>query len=154
MKKITYIEFAKHIIEVMEGIESGEFSLTKLENEEQANILTSEMVKVIKEKAEDLKAANERKANSSREKRPTGPSEKTLEKLETMLQYLEKGKENAKCYLDITDEKGEQVYKAPEIANTLKYSEVKIGKTQVIREVKDLNGLKQQRRYTAYYIAE
>ena len=141
--RYTYSQFAEDILELLESIDISEFGLDYEKMSEKARALI--------EQQERKRAynANKRAENAGK---PKELSDKMKDLIALIKPVIPKGVDNAVTGADINRITGSELY-AMQISNACTHIP-NCQKTKVIREVENNKGLKQQKEYTAYYIAE
>lgn len=146
--RYTYAQFATDVVELVSRLEemtagdelSADFDFDKMF-----------------EKAQTLLEQQNKKAeyNANKRAQAAGQPKELSEKMKALIALVKpaipKGEENAVTGADINKITGENLY-AMQISNACAHIE-NCMKTKVIRETTNNKGLKQQKEYTAYYIA-
>ena len=144
--RYTYSQFANDVITMANIFLDGEQPELSLDFEkiiDKANKLLEQQAR----KAEYN--ANKRAENAGK---PKELSDKMKDLIALIKPAIPKGKENAVTGADINRITGSELY-AMQISNACNHIP-NCQKTKVIREVENNKGLKQEKEYTAYYIAE
>lgn len=141
--RYTYSQFAEDVLELIECVDILEFGMDYEKMSEKARALI--------EQQERKKAynANKRAENAGK---PKELSDKMKDLIALIKPVIPKGIDNAVTGADINRITGSDLY-AMQISNACTHIP-NCQKTKVIREVENNKGLKQQKEYTAYYIAE
>ena len=141
--RYTYSQFAKDVLELLASVDVTDFGLDSESMTEKANALI--------EQQERKRAynANKRAENAGK---PKELSDKMKDLIALIKPAIPKGKENAVTGADINRITGSELY-AMQISNACSHIP-NCQKVKVIREVENSKGLKQEKEYTAYYIAE
>lgn len=141
--RYTYSQFAKDVLKLLGCVDVSEFGLNYGKMSEKAEALIEQQ-----ERKKEYNA-NKRAENAGK---PKELSDKMKALIALIKPAIPKGINNAVTGADINRITGSELY-AMQISNACSHIP-NCQKTKIIQQVENSKGLKQEKEYTAYYIAE